>query len=270
MGPPPAPPGVRPRRRVRRRRGAAGVPDRARELRTALAHAGAVLDLSVDGAQATPVVLKELVRHPVSGDTLARRSAAGAARPGRSRPPSCSSCLGAESAPGVARGWRARARDARADRRGASPTTFPDSIQHDVSEMQIGDTRDARRRCSRRRRPLLDDPETVVATLTPPRLQTEEEEEIESGDRARRRGRGRGRGRGGAGRERRRGRQRVARVGRPPWVPLRRGPSIGFSSGSATRAPSTRAHATTSASRSRACWRIAGVCPRRGPGSAAC
>ena len=42
----------------------------ARELRQALAHAGAVLDLSIDGAGATPVVLKELTRHPVSGHTI--------------------------------------------------------------------------------------------------------------------------------------------------------------------------------------------------------
>src|ERR1700680_2849157 len=41
----------------------------ARELRQALAHAGAVLDLSVDGTT-SPVVVKELARHPVSGFTM--------------------------------------------------------------------------------------------------------------------------------------------------------------------------------------------------------
>src|ERR1700752_5292454 len=38
----------------------------ARELRIALAHAGAVLDLQVDGQRGTPVVVKELVRHPLN------------------------------------------------------------------------------------------------------------------------------------------------------------------------------------------------------------
>src|SRR6204780_3537720 len=38
-----------------------------RELRHALAGSGAVLDLSVDGAKATPVVLKEAQRHPPGG-----------------------------------------------------------------------------------------------------------------------------------------------------------------------------------------------------------
>lgn len=42
----------------------------ARTLRNALAHAGAVLDLQIDGSKSEPVVLKERVRHPVSGETL--------------------------------------------------------------------------------------------------------------------------------------------------------------------------------------------------------
>lgn len=42
----------------------------ARTLRSALAHSGAVIDLQIDGAAAESVVLKERVRHPVSGETL--------------------------------------------------------------------------------------------------------------------------------------------------------------------------------------------------------
>src|SRR5947209_12767027 len=42
----------------------------ARTLRHALAHAGAVLDLSIDGARPSPVVVKELSRHPVNGEIL--------------------------------------------------------------------------------------------------------------------------------------------------------------------------------------------------------
>jgi large subunit ribosomal protein L25 len=42
----------------------------ARTLRNALAHSGAVIDLQIDGASAESVVLKERVRHPVTGDTL--------------------------------------------------------------------------------------------------------------------------------------------------------------------------------------------------------
>jgi large subunit ribosomal protein L25 len=42
----------------------------SRTLRHALAHTGAVIDLQIDSGKAEPVVLKERVRHPVSGDTM--------------------------------------------------------------------------------------------------------------------------------------------------------------------------------------------------------
>src|SRR5205823_14058366 len=42
----------------------------SRVLRQALAHRGAVLDLKIGGAGATPVVVKEQVHHPVTGVTL--------------------------------------------------------------------------------------------------------------------------------------------------------------------------------------------------------
>ncbi len=63
----------------------------------------------------------------------------------------------------------------------ALPTAIPESIVHEVGEMQIGETI----MLSAIRAPdgvkLLDDlEETVVATLSPPKLQAEVEEEIES------------------------------------------------------------------------------------------
>src|SRR2546421_12274395 len=42
----------------------------ARLLRNALAHGGAVIDLSVEGAAAEPVVVKDEQHHPVSGGLL--------------------------------------------------------------------------------------------------------------------------------------------------------------------------------------------------------
>src|SRR5437588_11946925 len=39
----------------------------ARELRNVLAHTGAVNELRIGDGKATPVVLKELIRHPASG-----------------------------------------------------------------------------------------------------------------------------------------------------------------------------------------------------------
>jgi large subunit ribosomal protein L25 len=61
----------------------------------------------------------------------------------------------------------------------ALPTDIPDSIPHDVSEAQIGDTITLESLRMPSGVTLLDDLETVLATLTPPRLQVEEEPEIE-------------------------------------------------------------------------------------------
>jgi large subunit ribosomal protein L25 len=150
----------------------------SRELRQALHHAGAVLDLSVEGEHATPVVLKELTRHPVSGATMhvdllrVRLDRAIQATV-------LLELLGTEDAPGAKEGGVLEhvTREVTIE---ALPNDIPDTIQHDVSTMEIGDTvtLDAVRAPDGVE--LLGDPETVVATLTPPRLQLEEEEEIEA------------------------------------------------------------------------------------------
>ena len=57
----------------------------------------------------------------------------------------------------------------------ALPTDIPDAIHHDVSTLVIGDTLTLEAITPPRGVTFLDDPETVVATLSPPRLQLEEE-----------------------------------------------------------------------------------------------
>jgi large subunit ribosomal protein L25 len=150
----------------------------ARELRLALARAGAVLDLSVDGAKPTPVVLKEAQRHPVRGDTvhidllrvrLDRAIHAVVAL----------ELTQVEDAPGVKEGGVLEqiTREVNVE---ALPTAIPETIQHDVSQMQIGDTLTLAAVAPPQGVELLDDLETVLATLTPPKLQTEAETEIEA------------------------------------------------------------------------------------------
>ncbi len=149
----------------------------ARVLRQALAHAGAVLDLSVDGSAATPVVVKELARHPVSGETIhidllrVRLDQA-------IQSTVVLELTGVEDAPGVKEGGVLEhvTRELTIE---ALPTDIPDSLQHDVSAMVIGDTLTLEAITAPPKVTLLDDAETVIATLTPPRLQIEEEEEIE-------------------------------------------------------------------------------------------
>ena len=149
----------------------------ARDLRHALQHAGAVLELSIDGAGSTPVVVKELTRHPVTGETThidvlrVRLDQAISATV-------VLDLVGAENAPGVKEGGVLEqvTRELTIE---ALPGDIPDAIHHDVSELQIGDTVTLEAVTAPQGVTLTDDPETVLATLSPPRLQAEADEEIE-------------------------------------------------------------------------------------------
>jgi large subunit ribosomal protein L25 len=151
----------------------------ARELRLALAGVGAVLDLSVDGAKPTPVVLKETQRHPVRGDTVH----VDLLRVRLDRVIHAIVPLeltGTDDAPGVREGGILE-QPLREVNVQALPTAIPESIVHDVSAMQIGDTLTLAAVNVPTGVTLLDDlEETVLATVTPPRLQTETAAEIEA------------------------------------------------------------------------------------------
>ena len=136
-----------------------------------------MLDLTIDGAGSTPVVVKELDRHPVTGATVhidllrVRLDQAIQATV-------VLELIGVDDAPGVKEGGVLEqvTRELTIE---ALPTEIPDSLQHDVSEMEIGDTLTLDALTAPSGVTLVDDPETVIATLTPPRLQLEEEPEIE-------------------------------------------------------------------------------------------
>ncbi|GAC1439080.1 MAG: 50S ribosomal protein L25/general stress protein Ctc [Solirubrobacteraceae bacterium] len=149
-----------------------------RELRHALAGSGAVLDLSIDGAAATPVVLKETARDPVRGET--RHVDLVRVRLDRAiHATVVLELTGAEESPGAKEGGVLEqiTRELNIE---ALPTSIPELITYDVSEMAIGDTLLLSAIPAPQGVTLLDDPdETVIATLTPPRLQTEDEEGIE-------------------------------------------------------------------------------------------
>lgn len=149
----------------------------ARELRQALARGGAVIDLEVAGAAATSVVVKELDRHPVSGETT-HVDMLRVRLDVKIQSTVVLELTGAEDAPGVKEGGVLEhvTRELTIE---ALPTDIPDSIQHDVSAMVIGDTVTLDALTSPPDVTLLGDPETVIATLTPPKLQLEDEEEIE-------------------------------------------------------------------------------------------
>lgn len=150
----------------------------ARELRHALAGRGAVLEVALDG-DAAPAVLKDAQHDPVRGDTihvdLLRVSldvAIHAAVP--------LELTGAEDAPGAKEGGVLEhvTREVNIE---ALPTDIPEFIAHDVSAMEMNDTITLSVVAPPPGVTLLDDlEETVVATLTPPRLEVEADEEIEA------------------------------------------------------------------------------------------
>ena len=146
-----------------------------RELRHALAARGAVLELAIAG-DTTPAVLKDAHYHPVRGSTLhvdflrVRLDVAIHAVV-------LLDLTGAEDAPGVKEGGVLEqvTRELNIE---ALPGDIPETIQFDVSQMVIGDTVTLSAVTPPNGVTLLDDPEeTVLATLTPPRV--EEEPEIE-------------------------------------------------------------------------------------------
>jgi large subunit ribosomal protein L25 len=149
----------------------------ARLLRNTLAHAGAVLELAIGSAAPTPVVIKESARHPVTGeiihiDLLRVRLDVSITST------VVLDLVGGEDSPGVKEGGVLEqvTRELTIE---ALPGDIPDTIQHDVSTLQIGDTVTLESITPPRGVTLADDPETVVATLSAPRLQLEEEPGIE-------------------------------------------------------------------------------------------
>ena len=150
-----------------------------RELRHALAGAGAVLDLSVDGGKATPVVLKDAQRNPVRGETT-HVDLIRVRLDEKIHSVVPIELAGVDDAPGVKQGGVLEqiTRELEVE---ALPTAIPESIVHEVGEMEIGDTITLSALAAPEGVTLLGDlEETVLATLSPPKLQTEVEEEIES------------------------------------------------------------------------------------------
>ncbi|HEY0364146.1 MAG TPA: 50S ribosomal protein L25 [Solirubrobacteraceae bacterium] len=142
-----------------------------RELRHALAARGAVVELEL-GGEGTPAVLKDAQRHPVRGHTMhvdflrvnlnvAIHSVVAL------------ELVGGDDAPGTIEGGVLEhvTREVNIE---ALPNDIPERLQVDVSSMQINDTLTLSAVTAPDGVTILDDlDETVVATLTPPKLQAD-------------------------------------------------------------------------------------------------
>ncbi len=145
----------------------------ARILRNKLAHAAQVIVVAIDGAS-TNVLIKDVQRHPVRGeathvDLLRVRmdQAIHATVPIEFQ--------GADEAPGVTEGgiFNQELREVNIE---ALPGDIPDSIVQDVSGLEMNATLTLEVLTAPEGVTLLDDAETVIATITPPTLEPVEEE----------------------------------------------------------------------------------------------
>jgi large subunit ribosomal protein L25 len=147
----------------------------ARVLRSALAHAGSVIDLAVDGGTATPVIVKDVQNHPVRGEAIH----VDLLRVDMSQPIHSTAVLeltGADESPGVSEGG-VLSQETRELNVLALPDDLPDIITHDVSAMEMNETLTLSAVTVPEGVTLLDDlDETVIATITPPTLEPVEEE----------------------------------------------------------------------------------------------
>jgi large subunit ribosomal protein L25 len=136
----------------------------ARVLRNTLAGAGAVLDLQIDGASASPVVLKELVRHPVTGLTthvdLLRVNLNV-----KIQTQVVLELTGAEDAPGVIEGGVLEhvLREVTVE---ALPNQIPDLLHYDVSELGVAGTVTLSELSAPDGVEIIGDPDAVVVTIT--------------------------------------------------------------------------------------------------------
>ena len=145
----------------------------SRELRHALHAAGAVLELALDGATQN-AVLKDAQSDPVRGDLwhvdflrvrmdVAIQSTVGL------------ELTGAEDAPGTTEGGvlEQQLRELSIE---ALPGDIPENVSYDVSGLELNGTVHVSDLTAPEGVTILDDPESVVASLTLPRLEVEDTE----------------------------------------------------------------------------------------------
>ena len=145
----------------------------ARTLRNTLAHAGQVIEVSLDGATSN-VLIKDVQRHPVRGEAVHVDLL-------RVRMDVLINATvpihfdGAEEAPGVTEGgiFNQELREINIE---ALPGDIPEAITHDVSGLVMNETITLEVLTAPAGVRFLDEPEVVIATITPPTLEPVEDE----------------------------------------------------------------------------------------------
>jgi large subunit ribosomal protein L25 len=146
-----------------------------RILRNTLAHGGAILQVALDGGEATPVLVKDVQRHPVKGHAIhvdfLRVDMKVAIQTHVTL-----ELVGADEAPGVVEGGVLSQGVVELNIE-ALPGDIPDSIRFEVSRMEMNATATLRELTAPDGVTLLDDPDdTVLASVLPPTKEPEPEE----------------------------------------------------------------------------------------------
>jgi large subunit ribosomal protein L25 len=149
----------------------------ARELRIALQHSTAVVQLAMEG-DTTPAQLKDVQRDPVRGDAWH----VDFLRVRMDRPiqaPVVVELVGADEAPGTSEGGvlEQQTRELTVE---ALPASVPETIQFDASHLTAGATLTLSELTPPEGVTFLDDPETVIASITIPRLEVETPDALET------------------------------------------------------------------------------------------
>jgi large subunit ribosomal protein L25 len=147
----------------------------ARILRNTLARSGAILEVAVDGGDTSPVLVKDIQRHPVRGEAVhvdfLRVDMKVAIHTTVTL-----EILGADEAPGVVEGGVLSQGVVELNIE-ALPGDIPDTIQFDASKLEMNETATLSQLTAPAGVTLLDDPdETVLVTVTPPTKEPEPEE----------------------------------------------------------------------------------------------
>ena len=152
-----------------------------RILRNTLARSGAILEVAIDGDEPSPVLVKDIQRHPVKGHAMhvdfMRVNMNVAIQTHVTL-----ELFGADEAPGVVEGGVLSQGVVELNIE-ALPGDIPDSLRFDVSGLDMNATATLSQLTPPAGVTLLDDPdETVLATITPPSREPEPEEiETETG-----------------------------------------------------------------------------------------
>ena len=149
----------------------------ARTLRNTLAHGTTLLEVSLDGDSGVPVIVKDVQRHPVRGETMHVDLLRVNMRVAIESPVTLH-LVGADEAPGVKEGG-VLSQELVQITVEALPGDIPEGLEHDVSTLEVAGTVTVADLTAPDGVTFVEDPETVVATITLPSAPEADGDELE-------------------------------------------------------------------------------------------